>query len=290
MDADGDSEIHEELIFKVLVVGEPGVGKTSLIKKYVNGVFTGRYKSTIGADFSHKTIIRTVKQSVDGKETVTIFKITLQFWDLAGQERINSQVKVYYRQSDGVLCLCDVTREETKNQALLWKQAVLDNSTNQEGIQNFPPCVLLFNKMDEFATSKSWNLKELPPLKPGDDPDMISVEVTDDLLVANDVNIINNNNIQSMPTILDLDIDGYNEKRYELNNSIKPYVEFACLNDFIAGVPTSAKHGVGIDYAIKLLVTKMLDRRLKDITISKDSNVVSFEDLPQQKSYCGSYC
>ena len=153
----GDDDT-EELVFKVLVVGEPGVGKTSLIRRYVDGIFTKRYKSTIGVDFSYKTLFRNVIELEDGKEVSKTYKITLQFWDLAGQERINSQVRVYYRQTDGVLCVSDVTREETKNQVIRWREAVMENSTDKRGIQNSPPCVLLFNKMDLFGTTQVWRI------------------------------------------------------------------------------------------------------------------------------------
>jgi small GTP-binding protein len=318
---DQQNEELDEMVFKVLIVGEPGVGKTSLVKRYVNDVFTTRYKSTIGADFAYKTIFKTITELEDGKEVSKNYKITLQLWDLAGQERIGTQVNVFYRQTDGVLCVSDVTRDTTKNQVLLWKQAVMENSTNKIGEQNFPPCVLLFNKMDLFGTTQVWNFGELVPVVNDNnnpvietDPDLISVEIT---LDEDQTTVIerprnNGNGSLVMPNIITVTKDEKREdekrgdekkgkksnkkkfdedKRYETNDSIKPYMDFACTNDFIAGVPVSAKAGVGIDYAIKLLLNKMIDRRLTERDDETADGRVKLRDVleDQNRGYCG-YC
>ena len=75
-----------EYLFKTLVIGDIGVGKTSLIKRYVHHVFGSTYKPTIGVDFALKVI---------NWDSETI--IRLQLWDIAGQERFGTMTRVYYR-------------------------------------------------------------------------------------------------------------------------------------------------------------------------------------------------
>lgn len=126
----------EHLVFKVLVVGEPGVGKTSTVTRYVHGMFSSRYKSTIGVDFALKSIMWNERLRID-----------LQFWDLAGQERIGTQINVYFRDAMGALCVYDAAREETKAQIVAWKQLLNERVTN--GGQHVEiPCVMIANKMD----------------------------------------------------------------------------------------------------------------------------------------------
>eukprot|EP00003_Mantamonas_plastica_P015068 TRINITY_DN2576_c0_g2_i1.p2 TRINITY_DN2576_c0_g2~~TRINITY_DN2576_c0_g2_i1.p2 ORF type:complete len:109 (+),score=26.96 TRINITY_DN2576_c0_g2_i1:163-489(+) len=68
------SEVPEELLFKVIIVGDAGTGKTSIVKRYVHNVFSLDYKSTIGVDFAMKVI---------HWDTNTI--VRLQLWDIAGR-------------------------------------------------------------------------------------------------------------------------------------------------------------------------------------------------------------
>lgn len=130
----------ETILFKVLVVGEPGVGKTSTVKRYVDGVFSTHYKSTIGVDFALKHIKWNDKLNID-----------LQLWDLAGQERVGTQVSVYFRDAMGAICLYDASREETKAQVAAWKQ-LLDSKVMHGSQHVNIPCVMLANKMDLMAS------------------------------------------------------------------------------------------------------------------------------------------
>ena len=98
-----------EYIFKVLVVGELGCGKTSIIKRYVHQFFSEHYRATIGVDFALK-----VSQNVYFKKLISVHYNTtsqnskvinysedtivrLQLWDIAGQERFGNMTRVYYR-------------------------------------------------------------------------------------------------------------------------------------------------------------------------------------------------
>lgn len=127
----------ETIVLKILVVGEPSVGKTSLVQRFTSGYFSTQYKSTIGVDFATKLI-----------PWKNDLHICIQFWDLAGQDRLNNQIKIYYREAAGALCVCDVTDPETAKKVLLWKDMVKANSTNRSGAYVEPPCVLVVNKID----------------------------------------------------------------------------------------------------------------------------------------------
>ena len=80
---------------KVIILGDSGVGKTSLMNQFVNKKFSNQYKATIGADFLTKEVM------VDDR------LVTMQIWDTAGQERFQSLGVAFYRGADScVLVLC----------------------------------------------------------------------------------------------------------------------------------------------------------------------------------------
>ncbi|KAG0046505.1 rab32, member RAS oncoprotein [Gryganskiella cystojenkinii] len=136
------TEIREYL-YKILIVGELGCGKTSIIKRYVHNIFSMNYKSTIGVDFALKVI----QWSPD---TV----VRLQLWDIAGQERFGNMTRVYYKEAVAAFVVYDVTRPKTFEAVAKWK-ADLDSKVTLPGGQPIP-VVLLANKIDlkeETATS-----------------------------------------------------------------------------------------------------------------------------------------
>lgn len=105
---------EEHCYLKVVIVGDAGVGKTSLLEQYVHRRFAANYKATIGADFYTKTI-----PINDGGS-----KVTLQLWDTAGQERFQSLTTTFYRGADICLIVHDVTEdpEVTKKALKRWKE------------------------------------------------------------------------------------------------------------------------------------------------------------------------
>jgi len=133
-----------DVLYKVLVIGELGTGKTSTIKRYAYEFFTAHYKSTIGVDFGLK------KLQWDERT-----RINLQFWDIAGQERYGNMTHVYYREAAGAVVVFDVTRETTLEGAKKWK-ADLDKKVHlydaDEDAEPVPiPAILLANKIDMAA-------------------------------------------------------------------------------------------------------------------------------------------
>ncbi len=108
----GRVNIHKSM-FKILLLGEPAVGKTSLIRRYVDNFFSSDYKSTIGVDFL-------VKQ-VEFYYEKTKYQIQLQIWDIAGQGSGRTSFRtLYYQKVNGVLLTYDITRKETFERLVDW--------------------------------------------------------------------------------------------------------------------------------------------------------------------------
>ncbi|GJJ72275.1 hypothetical protein EMPS_04632 [Entomortierella parvispora] len=131
------TEIREYL-FKVLVLGDSGVGKTSIIKRYVHNIFSMNYKSTIGVDFA----LKVVQWSPD---TV----VRMQLWDIAGQERFGNMTRVYYKEAVAALVVYDVTRPKTFEAVAKWKSDLDSKVSLPPGLGGGSiPTILLANKMD----------------------------------------------------------------------------------------------------------------------------------------------
>ncbi|KAG9336209.1 hypothetical protein JZ751_002556 [Albula glossodonta] len=126
----------KEYLFKILVIGEIGVGKTSLIKRYVHQCFSENYRATIGVDFSLKVI---------NWDSTTL--VRLQLWDIAGQERFGNMTRVYYKEAVGALVVFDLTRACTFQAVSKWKQDLDCKVKLPDGRPI--PTVLLANKCDQ---------------------------------------------------------------------------------------------------------------------------------------------
>ncbi|KAJ7342026.1 hypothetical protein JRQ81_008412 [Phrynocephalus forsythii] len=129
------SESREHL-FKVLVIGELGVGKTSIIKRYVHQLFSQHYRATIGVDFALKVL------HWDSRTLVR-----LQLWDIAGQERFGNMTRVYYKEAVGAFVVFDVTRGSTFEAVSKWKHDLDSKVLLPNGSPI--PAVLLANKCDQ---------------------------------------------------------------------------------------------------------------------------------------------
>ncbi|XP_003404489.1 ras-related protein Rab-32 isoform X2 [Loxodonta africana] len=137
--ADVVPETREHL-FKVLVIGELGVGKTSIIKRYVHQLFSQHYRATIGVDFALKVL------NWDSKTLVR-----LQLWDIAGQERFGNMTRVYYKEALGAFIVFDISRSSTFEAVLKWKND-LDSKVHLPNGSPIP-AVLLANKCDQKKES-----------------------------------------------------------------------------------------------------------------------------------------
>ncbi|XP_019869299.1 ras-related protein Rab-33B-like [Aethina tumida] len=126
------SNATPDRIFKVIVIGDSNVGKTSLTYRFCEGKFLPFAEATIGVDFRTRII------DVDGE------KILLQLWDTAGQERHRmSMVRHYYRNTHAIVFVYDVTN---RNSFLSLKKWIEESTLN---CLADVPCILIGNKCDE---------------------------------------------------------------------------------------------------------------------------------------------
>jgi len=120
-----------DYLFKLVLIGDTGVGKSCLLLRFADDAFTESYISTIGVDFRFRTV------KIENKT----FK--LQIWDTAGQERFRTITSAYYRGADGIIMVYDVTDRESFEHIQDWLNEV--NRYATEGT-----CKLLIgNKSDK---------------------------------------------------------------------------------------------------------------------------------------------
>ncbi|XP_025081207.1 ras and EF-hand domain-containing protein homolog isoform X4 [Pomacea canaliculata] len=127
---DQDSEVKPHRIFKIVFVGDSGVGKTSFIHRFCNDQFRPNFSATIGIDFQVKPLL--VGDSL----------AVLQLWDTAGQERFRSVARQYFRKADGVIVMYDVTSEQSYTNVRSWMESVKD------GVEKGTVITVVGNKMD----------------------------------------------------------------------------------------------------------------------------------------------
>ncbi|KAL2096543.1 hypothetical protein ACEWY4_008691 [Coilia grayii] len=101
-----------DYLFKLLLIGDSGVGKSCLLLRFADDTYTESYISTIGVDFKIRTI------EMDGKT------VKLQIWDTAGQERFRTITSSYYRGAHGIIIVYDVTDQESFNNVKQWLEEI----------------------------------------------------------------------------------------------------------------------------------------------------------------------
>jgi len=127
---DNSDEDHD-LIFKLLLIGDSGVGKTSILVRFVEDEFKEDQSCTIGVDFKSKKMI------LRGK------KVLLTIWDTAGQEKFRSLTSSYYRGTEGIILVYDVTDRNSFKDIDMWLREISMYATKQDVIK-----LLVGNKED----------------------------------------------------------------------------------------------------------------------------------------------
>ncbi|KAF7513103.1 hypothetical protein GJ744_011369 [Endocarpon pusillum] len=125
---------RKKVLLKVIILGDSGVGKTSLMNQYVNKKFSTSYKATIGADFLTKEV------------TVDDRIVTMQLWDTAGQERFQSLGVAFYRGADCCVLVYDVNTPKSFETLDSWRDEFLIQASPRDP-ESFP-FVVLGNKVD----------------------------------------------------------------------------------------------------------------------------------------------
>jgi Ras-related protein Rab-11A len=135
MKGDKKSELH----YKVVLLGDSGVGKSNIISRFTKNEFNMESKTTIGVEFATKTI------EVNGK------LVKIQIWDTAGQERYRSMASAYYRGASGALLVYDITRATSFENLQKWLRELKNFAA--EDIT----CLMVGNKCDlrQYRSIKS---------------------------------------------------------------------------------------------------------------------------------------
>ena len=140
------SEQDYEFIFKVLLLGNSNVGKSSLFLRFVDDIWNDTFVPTIGVDFKIKTF------EIDSK------KIKMQIWDTAGQERFKNIVASYYRGANGILLIYDVSDKDSFKNLSNWLIEIEKNASknvlkiligNKSDLED--KRVITYNQGKEFA-------------------------------------------------------------------------------------------------------------------------------------------
>ncbi|XP_051507454.1 ras-related protein Rab-8B-like [Myxocyprinus asiaticus] len=110
--------ITYDYLFKLLLIGDSGVGKTCLLFRFSEDAFNTTMISTIGIDFKIRTIL------LDGK------KIKLQIWDTAGHERFRTITPAYYRGAMGIMLVYDITNEKSFDNIKSWIRNIEEHASS----------------------------------------------------------------------------------------------------------------------------------------------------------------
>ena len=116
----GSREDDYNYLFKIVLVGDSGVGKSCLLSRFAWDQFAVDSKSTIGVEFATKSL-------EIGSQIVKV-----QVWDTAGQERYRAITTAYYRDAVGAIVVYDITKEETYNNVVRWVKDVRNNTNNRD--------------------------------------------------------------------------------------------------------------------------------------------------------------
>lgn len=132
-----------DYLFKLLLIGDSGVGKSCILLRFADDTFSDSYISTIGVDFKIRTVTLNNKQ------------VKLQIWDSAGQERFRTLTTAYYRSAHGILLVYDVNDRETFFHIENWLQEVsryAASDVNRVLVGN--KCDILNKREVEYETAR----------------------------------------------------------------------------------------------------------------------------------------
>ncbi|CAD8177295.1 unnamed protein product [Paramecium pentaurelia] len=116
--------------YKIVIIGDSGVGKTNIMTQFTRGEFSEETKTTVGVEFANKQLV------IDDKI------IKAQLWDTAGQERYRAIISSYYKGASGALIVFDITKQSTFDNVDRWMKEVQESTSNEISV------ILVGNKSD----------------------------------------------------------------------------------------------------------------------------------------------
>ena len=122
------------IMLKIVILGESGTGKTSIIRQFIHSTFDAESRPTIGANFFSKSIM------------LSNSEITLQFWDTTGHEMLKSSFDIYLKNASGALLVDDCANVGAPSRVQEWREILLQKTQLVTGMPI--PVVLLYNKCD----------------------------------------------------------------------------------------------------------------------------------------------
>ena len=125
-----EDDDNYDLIFKIVLIGDSGVGKTNILSRYISNEFSLNTQATVGVEFGSKIIKKGEKL------------IKLQIWDTAGQERYKSITSAYYKGAKGAFVVYDITKMKTFKNLDKWITELKANGNEDIYI------ILIGNKLD----------------------------------------------------------------------------------------------------------------------------------------------
>ena len=140
-----DELVDVEAEYKIILVGDSTVGKTTLFKKIISGQFAEKNISTIGMD--KRKFDLEIKVEENGKEVQKKISIVLE--DTAGQERYHALTKTYFQGAHGILLLYNITNKKTFENLNKWLQLINENA-NTSG-KNKEPLIFLMGTKSDIA-------------------------------------------------------------------------------------------------------------------------------------------
>jgi small GTP-binding protein len=208
-----DDEQNLKLVeYKIILVGDSGVGKTSILKKFINNEFNEDIKCTINIDFFSKSI------KID-KNLYTNLKI----YDTAGQEKYRALIKNYYQGTDGIILVFDLTNENSFNKLKSWINEVSDNTEKAQIILVGNKADLIERKIDEETAENFAKQRDMKYIETS------AKEGTNILLLFEELALDINKKKQNDSSVVELEhVDTYVFRRREINKEIKNKKENKC--------------------------------------------------------------
>ncbi|KAK9230225.1 hypothetical protein WN944_023192 [Citrus x changshan-huyou] len=258
MDSSSASQQEFDYLFKLLMIGDSGVGKSSLLLSFTSDNFE-ELSPTIGVDFKVKYV------DVGGK------KLKLAIWDTAGQERFRTLTSSYYRGAQGIIMVYDVTRRDTfTNLSDVWAKEIDLYSTNQDCIK-----LLVGNKVDKALA--------LPRAAQQESPFLVSLSFLLISLCTADLPLIHP--LALILACIYVNLSTESERVVTKKEGINFAREYGCLF-----IECSAKTRVNVQQCFEELVLKILDTPSLLAEGSKGLKKNIFKQKPPEADAAASGC